>query len=307
MFEELGRVFSIHPLALEDVVNIPQRPKVDTYEKHQLLIARMVSLHDGVLYSEQLSILFGRGFVVTVQEEPDVDCLEPVRQRIMGGRGNIRKAGSDYLAYAIFDAVIDGFFPVLEQLGEKLDEAEQRVLGARDVSSHEIFDLKRELLSLRRAIWPQRDVLSSLLRDESSHIEKETLVYLRDTYDHAVQVMDMVETFREVASSLMDLLMTQASNRLNEVMKVLTIVSTIFLPMTFIAGVYGMNFDTNASGWSMPELKWPLGYPFSIALMLLSAISLLLYYRYRGWLSAPRAPRARKRLRSAATSRADRN
>lgn len=301
VFEELGRIFEIHPLALEDVVNVPQRPKSDVYENHQLFVTRMVSMQDDAFFGEQLSILFGRGYVVTVQEEPDIDCLEPLRQRIRAGRGIIRRAGSDYLAYAIFDAVVDGFYPVLEHYGELLDELELRVLSPNGVASAEIFDLKRELLSLRRAIWPQRDLLSSLLRDESPHIKAETRVYLRDTYDHAVQIIDMVETFREIASSLMDLLMTQSSNRMNEVMKVLTIVSTIFLPMTFVAGVYGMNFDTNVSRWNMPELEWIYGYPFSIGLMIASAGSLLLYYRYRGWLTSGKPKRGRKRARHGAS------
>jgi len=285
-FERLGEIIGIHPLALEDMVNVPQRPKTDIYPTQQLFVTRMVELHHGKLLSEQLSILFGKGFVLTVQEEPDVDCLDPLRDRIRAGRGRIRKAGSDYLAYALFDTVIDGFFPVLEHFGEVLEEMELRALEAPATMSAEIFQLKRELLQLRRAIWPQRDLLSSLLRDTSPHIDADTRVYLRDTYDHAVQVMDMVESFREIASSLMDLVMTGVSNRLNEVMKVLTILSTIFLPMTFVAGVYGMNFDPEASKWNMPELKWALGYPFAILMMFASAGSLLLYYRAKGWIGS---------------------
>jgi magnesium transporter len=288
-FERLGQIFQLHPLALEDVVNVPQRPKTDQYPTQQLLVTRMVNIDErGELVTEQLSILFGKGFVLTVQEEPRVDCLDPVRQRIRSGRGNIRKSGADYLAYAIFDAVIDGFYPVLESYGERLEELELRVsdLDRPTGTSTEIFQLKRDLLTLRRAIWPQRDLLSSLLRDQSPHISAETRIYLRDTYDHAVQVMDMVETFREIASGLMDLYMTGVSHRLNEVMKVLTILSTIFLPMTFIAGVYGMNFDTGLSPLNMPELKWFFGYPFSLVLMAVSAGTLLLYYRSKGWIGA---------------------
>lgn len=283
-FRRLGEIFKIHPLALEDLVNVPQRPKSDVYDDQQIFICRMVSMLDGKLESEQLGILFGKGFVVTVQEEPRVDCLDPVRSRIRGGRGLIRKAGPDYLAYALLDAVIDGFYPVLEKYGEALDDLEMEVLKTQKTSSAEIFALKRELLQLRRAIWPQRDLLGQLLRDESPHIKEETRRYFRDTYDHSVQIMDMVETFREIASSLMDLLMTGVSNRLNEVMKVLTIVSTIFLPMTFVAGVYGMNFHQEASPWNMPELDWTYGYPFSLLLMGLSVGALLLYYRSRGWI-----------------------
>ncbi|NUP09616.1 MAG: magnesium/cobalt transporter CorA [Polyangiaceae bacterium] len=302
VFRRLAEIFDIHPLALEDLVNVPQRPKSEAYPSQHIFVCRMVSLLDGDLKTEQFGILFGKGYVVTVQEEPLVDCLDPVRQRIRRGRGLIRKAGSDYLAYALLDAVIDGFYPVLEKYGETLDELELHVLKTQHASSNEIFGLKRELLQLRRAIWPQRDLLSQLLRDDSPHINEETRRYYRDTYDHSVQIMDMVETFREIASSLMDLLMTGVSNRLNEVMKVLTIVSTIFLPMTFIAGVYGMNFNPEISKWNMPELNWVHGYPFSLALMVVSATLLLLYYRSRGWIGGrhDRLGRALDRLQGKA-------
>jgi magnesium transporter len=288
-FEKLGAIFKLHPLALEDVVNVPQRPKSDDYPHQHLLITRMVYVDErGCLVTEQLSILFGKRFVLTVQEEPRADCLDPVRQRIRSGRGTIRALGSDYLAYAIFDAVIDGFFPVLESYGERLEELETQIaeVNRPTATSTEIFQLKRDLLTLRRAIWPQRDLLSALLRDASPHVTAETRVYLRDTYDHAVQVMDMVETFREIASGLMDLYMTGVSHRLNEVMKVLTILSTIFLPMTFVAGVYGMNFDPDTSPLNMPELRWFFGSPFAIALMAASAGALLSYYRAKGWIGA---------------------
>lgn len=287
-FRRLAEIFKIHPLGLEDLVNVPQRPKVEIYPEQQILVCRMVSLHHGELRTEQFGILFGKGYVVTVQEEPEIDCLEPVRHRIRQGRGGIRKQGSDYLAHAIIDAVIDGFFPVLEHYGEALERLELQVLKTQHASSSQIFAVKRDLLELRRAIWPQREVLSQVLRDESPHVAQETRRYYRDTYEHAVQIMDMVETFRELSSSLMDLLMTGASNRLNEVMKVLTIVSTIFLPMTFVAGVYGMNFDPDASVYNMPELRWKYGYPFSVAVMVGSAVLLLLFYRWRGWIGSGR-------------------
>ena len=295
LFDRLGEIFHLHPLALEDCVNVPQRPKTDVYPDQQILVTRMVNMDKEKIVSEQLSIVFGKGWVVTIQEEPDIDCLETLRQRIREGRGVIRTAGADYLAYALFDAVIDGFYPVLEEVGESLDQLEEEVLESSVSRNREIFAMKRELLQLRRAIWPQRDLLASLLRDKSPHIADETRPYFRDTYDHAVQIMDMVETFREIASSLMDLFMTGVSNRLNEVMKVLTILSTVFLPMTFIAGVYGMNFDTSVSPFNMPELKWAFGYPFSIVLMLASAGGLLLYYRQRGWIGAAKPKRGKRK------------
>ena len=282
--ERMGEILKIHPLALEDVVNVPQRPKSEVYTEHHLVISRAVELSSGSIQSEQIGIIFGKGYVLTVQEDPRRDCLERVRERIRAGRGAIRTEGADYLAYAVLDAVIDGFYPVLEQLGERLEDLEVDAAAAPRGMPRRIHDVKRDLLAARRAIWPQRDLLNSLLRDDSPHVTRETRTFLRDPYDHAVQVMDMVETFREIASGLMDLYLSGVSNRMNEIMKVLTVISTIFLPLTFIAGVYGMNFDHNASPYNLPELTWRYGYPFALALMLLSALGLLWYYRRKGWL-----------------------
>ncbi len=283
--ERMGEIFAIHPLALEDIVNVPQRPMTEAYAAQQLVISRMVQIgDDGFVSTEQLGILFGKGFVLTVQEEPLHDCLEPVRERLRRGRGCIRTESADYLAYTLLDAVIDGFYPVLERIGERLEDLEIEAASAPHGMSRRIHAVKRELLTVRRAIWPQRDLLNGLIRDESPHVSKETRLFLRDPYDHAVQVMDMVETFREIASGLMDLYLSGVSNRMNEIMKVLTIISTIFLPLTFIAGVYGMNFATDKSPYNMPELNWPYGYLFSLGLMLLSVVVLLLYYRRKGWL-----------------------
>lgn len=281
--ERMGEIFKIHPLALEDVVNVPQRPHSDVYPHHQLVVTRMAEMDDsGQILTEQLGLIFGKGFVLTVQEDPVRDCLETVRERIRRGRGNIRKRGADYLAYALLDAVVDGFYPVLEQLGERLEEMELEAAEAPRGTSRKIHDIKRDLLGVRRAIWPQRDLLNVLLRDETPHVDQETRVFLRDTYDHVVQVMDMVETFREIASGLMDLYLSGVSNRMNEIMKVLTVISTVFLPMTFIAGVYGMNFS-DTSPFNMPELRWRFGYPFALALMATSALILRAYYRKKGW------------------------
>lgn len=286
-FERLAQIFSIHPLALEDIVNVPQRPHADVYPEQQVVVARMVQGDDaGTVCTEQLAIVFGKGFVLTVQEESDRDCLDAVRERIRRGRGPIRKAGADYLAYALIDAVIDGFFPVLESIGERLEDLELEIAATKPHLSKRIHDLKRELLTVRRAIWPQRDMINALLRDDSPHVTAETRVYVRDTYDHAVQVMDMCETFREIASGLMDLYFSGLSNRMNEVMKVLTIISSIFLPLTFIAGVYGMNFDFDEGRkpYNMPELHWRYGYFFALAAMAVSVGILLVYYRRKGWL-----------------------
>lgn len=288
-FERLGEIFKIHPLALEDVVNVPQRPKSDVYQDQHVIIGRMAQIDaNGLVMTEQIAIVFGEGFVLTIQEEAKNDVLEPVRERIRKGRGQMRTAGADYLAYAILDAIIDGFYPVLEILGDKLDDIELDALAGRKNTARKIHDIKRDLLQLRRAIWPQRELANSLMRDDSPHIQASTKLYLRDTYDHAVQVMDMVETFREIASGLMDVYLSGVSNRMNEIMKVLTIISTIFLPLTFIAGVYGMNFDTEVSPYNMPELKWKYGYPAAIVFMALSVCGLFVFYWRKGWLSRER-------------------
>ncbi|WP_437764746.1 magnesium/cobalt transporter CorA [Sorangium sp. So ce281] len=285
-FERLGEIFRVHPLALEDMVNVPQRPKADVYGgEHVLIIARMAQVNERcVLRTEQLAILVGKSFVLTVQEEADWDVMEAVRERIRTGRGSIRERGADYLAYALLDAVVDGFFPVLERLGEHIEDLEVEVIDAKRRMSKPIHDLKRDLLTLRRAIWPQRDLVNALLREDNPIIAKDTRLYLRDTYDHAVQLMDMVETYRELSSGLMDLHLSGMSNRMNEIMKVLTIISTIFLPVTAIAGIYGMNFHHESSPFNMPELDWYYGYPLVWCLMLASVVGLLTYYRRKGWI-----------------------
>ncbi len=286
VLQRLGQVFNLHPLVLEDVVNVPQRPKVEEYADQQVIIAQMVSLKpDGKGFvSEQVSFVLGRNYVLTVQEEPEFDTFEPVRQRIHNDKGSIRKQGADYLAYALLDTVIDGFFPVLENYGERLEELEEEVIEEPNQKTlDKIHKIKRELLLLRRAIWPQRDAINSLIRDGSDLISPPIYIYLRDCYDHAVQIIDMVETYRELASNLMDVYLSSVSNRMNEVMKVLTVISTIFIPLTFIAGVYGMNFDTDLAG-NMPELKIPYAYVYCWIVMLAIAMSLLFYFWRRGWL-----------------------
>lgn len=285
ILRRLGDVFSLHPLVLEDVVNVPQRPKVEEYDDQVLVVARMVTpKREGKGFvSEQVSFILGKHYLLTVQEEPDYDAFGPVRERIRANKGSIRKQKADYLAYALLDAIIDGFFPVLEDYGEELEALEDEVVACPNRQTLEkIHDLKRELLGLRRAIWPQRDAISVLIRDSSNLISEEVRIYLRDCYDHAVQVLDMVETYREVASSLMDVYVSSVGNRMNEVMKVLTIISTIFIPLTFIAGVYGMNFNTDLPG-NMPELHTPYAYVVCWIVMLTIAGCLILYFKRRGW------------------------
>jgi magnesium transporter len=285
VLQRLGKVFNLHPLVLEDVVNVPQRPKVEEYQDQLLLIARMVTLKRSgrSFVSEQVSFILSRHYLLTVQEEPEYDCFGPVRERIRTCKGLIRKHRADYLMYSLLDSIIDGFFPVLEVYGERLEELEDQVVA--NPTRHtleEIHQIKRELLVLRRAIWPQRDAINSLIRDGSELISEGVRIYLRDCYDHTVQVLDMVETYRELASSLMDVYLSSVSNKMNEVMKLLTIISTIFIPLTFIAGVYGMNFDPEVAG-NMPELKVPYAYVICWGVMIAIAVALVIFFWRRGW------------------------
>jgi magnesium transporter len=247
ILERLAKVFDLHPLVLEDVVNVPERPKTEDYDDQLLIISRMVVPKERVcgFYSEQISLILGKYYLLTVQEEPEHDCLEGVRSRIDKGKGIIRSSGADYLTYTLLDAIIDGFFPVLELYGERIEELEEEVIVKPTPKTlQKIYKIRRELLQLRRAIWPQRDAINSLIRDGNDLISDEVRIYLRDCYDHAVQVMDMVETYRELASGLMDVYLSAVANRMNEVMKFLTVMSSIFIPLTFVAGIYGMNFNT---------------------------------------------------------------
>ena len=287
ILRELGQVFHLHPLTLEDVVNVPQRPKVEPYADHILLITRMV-MPKATGYgfeTEQVSFILGAaGYLLTVQEEGEHDTFAVVRERIRTGKGMIRNYGADYLTYALLDTIVDGFFPVLETYGERLEELEDEVVvNPTRATLAEIHQLKRDLLSLRRLIWPLRDAVNVLIRDAGDFFSAEVRVYLRDCYDHTVQVMDIVETYREVASGLMDVYLSAIGNKMNEIMKFLTVISTIFIPLTFIAGVYGMNFDPDKSPWNMPELAWYWGYPFALGLMLVIAIALVIFFKRRGW------------------------
>lgn len=282
----LGKVFGLHPLVLEDIVNVPQRPKVEEHDNQLLIIARMVVPRDGGrgFFSEQVSFILGQRYLLTVQEEPEFDTFNPVRDRIRTAKGIIRKHGADYLAYALLDTIIDGFFPVLEDYGEQIEALEDEVVVRPTHQTLEkIYALKRELLQLRRLIWPQREAINCLIRDGGNLISEEVRIHLRDCYDHVAQVLDMVETYRELATSLMDVYLSSVSNRMNEVMKLLTMISTIFIPLTFIAGIYGMNFNPEASPLNMPELNAYYGYPLCLALMVAIATSLVYYFWKRRW------------------------
>ncbi len=283
LIQELGSMFNLHRLALEDVVNLYQRPKTEEYEDHVFIVTRMIRAEHPAV-TEQVSMFLREDMLLTFQERPG-DSFEPVRERLRGDRGFIRERKADYLAYALLDAVIDGYFPALEACGERLENLEDIVMatpGAVQVAR--IHDIKGELLALRRAIWPQREMINALTRDSSLNISDQTRVYLRDCYDHTIQLMDLVETYREIAFGLIDLYLSSASARMNEIMKVLTVIATIFIPLGFIAGLYGMNFDPGASPWNMPELKWYWGYPMAMGLMAVVALLLLYYFYRKGWI-----------------------
>lgn len=283
--QKLGEIFSLHRLALEDVTDIRQRAKVEDYPDHLFFITRMTTLAEH-LETEQLSIFLGQGYVVTFQETPG-DCFDPVRERIRRKRGRIRSSSPDYLAYALLDAIIDNYFPVLEAYGEKLEVMEDDIVRRPDPRMvPAIHALRRDLLAMRRAVWPLREAVNSLVRDESPRFAPETRLYLRDCYDHVIQILEVIETYREVTSALMETYLSSISNRMNEVMKVLTIISTIFIPLSFVASVYGMNFV------HFPELQWRWGYPLVLLVMAGVASGLLLFFRRRGWLGSRPAPKS---------------
>jgi len=276
---ELNRLLAFHPLALEDVLHTSQRPKVDEYEGHLYIVVRMFRYQEHRLEREQLSLFLTDGVLITVQER-EGDCLDSVRHRLREGGGQLRHRPADYLLYALLDAVVDSYFPLLEEAGEEIECLQEKVLvetGRKTLAR--IHDMRRDLLDLRRGVWPLRDALGTMLRDEGTGFSPQTRVYLRDCHDHAMRALDMTETYRELAASLMDIYLSCASNRMNEVMKVLTIISTIFIPLTFIAGVYGMNFE------HMPELHWRWSYAGVWGLMLLSTLTMITYFRRKGWLS----------------------
>jgi magnesium transporter len=281
----MGEIFGLHELALEDVLNTHQRPKIEAYDKQIFLVARM-TVTERPAETEQLSLFLCDRVVLTFQEGIPGDPFEPVRDRIRKG-GPIRQFGADYLTYALLDATVDGYFPVLESLGDTLETLEDDVLyrpsGLTIPALHEV---KSGLLALRRALWPLREVMNSLVRDPHARLSDETRLHLRDCYDHVVRLIDLVETYRELCSDLTDLYLSSLSQRLNQVMKILTIISTIFIPLTFITSIYGMNFDAAASPWNMPETHAYWGYPTILAIMAAIGVGLLVWFWRAGWLSS---------------------
>jgi len=279
--EGIGQELGIHPLAMADVVHIPQRPKAELYDGRLLVVSQMARLSEnGEIVVEQVSVVLGPGWVVTFQETPG-DVFDPVRARIRSETTRIRQMGADFLAYALIDAVVDGFFPVIEAIGGVVEALEEEVIeGAGKSTLARIHATRRTLLTLHRVQWSQRDAIALMLRDEDFPISDGVKVYLRDAHDHAFQTLDAIETYRDMVVGLMDLYLSSTSNRLNEVMKTLTIVATIFIPLTFVTGVYGMNFEF------MPELHSRWGYATVWGVMLAIAVGLVLWFRARGWIDS---------------------
>ena len=283
----LGQLFKLHPLALEDVVSLRQRSKVDDYETTLYTAMRMLSMEDDRLFAEQVSFFLGPKFVLTFQETKG-DCLDPVRERIRKKGGLVCNQNADYLLYCLIDAIIDAYFPVLETYDTRLEELEEQILGHPDQSTMNLlFSVKHDLTSLRRTLWPVREMAGMLAHSESPLIAPTTLVYLRDCQDHTVQLLELAESYRETGSSLMDFYLSSISNRMNEIMKVLTIIATIFIPLTFIVGVYGMNFD------NMPELHLRYGYFIVLGLMALLGLGMFAWFIHKGWLPSGRKNRHR--------------
>jgi magnesium transporter len=285
LLRKLGQQFRIHPLALEDVLNTTQRPKVEHYTDHYFIISEMIyKVENRRIALEQLSIFLGKSYVLTIQEESEHDVFEQVRSRLRAGRGYARKMKSDYLAYALLDATVDQFYPILETLGESIEAIEEELLDKPSRETlRKLYEAKRLLLQLRRTAWPQREIFNTLIRDESGLISKDTQIFLRDCYDHTAQIIDILESHRDLAAGLMDVYLSSLGFRTNEIVRVLTVISSIFIPLTFLAGVYGMNFNTEYP-LNMPELNWPFGYLLCLGAMACAATGMVFFFKRKNWL-----------------------
>ena len=282
--KRIGELFDLHALAMEDVLNRGQRPKVEEYEGQLFVILAMPTDLEGSAAVEQVSIFLGEKFVISFHNGWH-DPFEPLRTRLEKHSGRFRSQKADYLLYTLLDLVIDQGFPVLEMFGEQIEALENELLDSPNKQTLEkIHEIKRELLLLRRMLWPQRDVLNYLMRGDQKLISDSTLLYLRDCYDHSVHIIDLLENYRDMTASMLDVYLSSVSHRLNEVMQLLTIIATIFIPLTFIVGVYGMNFHNPDSPWSMPELSWYYGYPLVWIIMIVVVIGMLAYFKRKEWL-----------------------
>ena len=278
IIEKLGSHFGLHPLLLEDILNTEQRPKMEDFGDYIFVVLKMLYYDEAEIEAEQVSLVLGSNFVISLQER-EGDVFDPIRERIRKNKGRIRKAGADYLAYALLDAIVDNCFLILEKIGERIEDTEQQLATNPTPETLQLMrKLKKRMIILRKSIWPLREVVSGLERCESVLIHESTGAYLRDVYDHTIQVIDTVESFRDMVSGMLDIYLSSISNKMNEVMKVLTIFAAIFIPLTFVAGIYGMNFQF------MPELGWQWGYPMILIVMASIAAGMLVYFRRKKWL-----------------------
>jgi len=280
LLEKLGKGFELHPLILEDILSTGQRPKFEDYEKYIFIVLKMLSFsgENQSVEVEQVSLILGPNYVISFQERIG-DVFENIRDRIRNAKGRVRKMGPDYLAYSLIDAVVDNYFVILEKLGEKIESMEEEVVGdPTEKTVQQIHTLKREMISLRKSIWPLRELIAGLQKSESSLIKETTDIYLRDVYDHTIQIIDTIESFRDMVSGMLDIYLSSLSNKMNAVMKVLTIIATLFIPLTFVAGIYGMNFEY------MPELKVRWAYGAVWLVMITIAVIMLFYFRRKKWL-----------------------
>ncbi len=278
--ETIGRVFNIHDLVLEDILTLDQRPKVDDHEEYLFVILKMIYSNESKsdIETEQVSLILKKGFVLSFQERKG-DVFDVIRERMKNGKGRIRRMGTDYLVYALMDAVVDNYFVVMENLGEEIEALEDEIIQKPDPkTSANIHDLRRKVILLRRSIWPLREVINGLVHSESDLIKKQTKLFIRDLYDHTIQIIETLETFRDILSGMLDIYLSSASNRMNEVMKVLTIIATLFIPLSFLAGIYGMNFKY------MPELEWKWAYPVLWGVMIVVVIMFLIYFKRKKWI-----------------------
>lgn len=285
LLREMGALFGLHPLALEDVLNSGQRPKIDEYDE-QLFIALSTPLGSANhIDIEQISFFLGNNYLISFYAGSD-GLLEPIRKRLRSHGDRLHTQKADYLLYTVLDLVVDMGFPLLEEFGDLIEALEDKLLDTPSGNIlAQIHNVRRELLLLRRIIWPQREVINRLLHDDHPLIQHSTHIYLRDCYDHNIQIMDLLENYRDMAGSMLDVYLSSVSNRLNETMRLLTLIATIFIPLTFVAGVYGMNFGNNShSPWAMPELNWYYGYPMAWGIMISIVIVMLIYFKRKGWL-----------------------
>ncbi len=278
--EKIGKHFNLHPLTIEDIANTEQRPKIEDFENYVYIVLRMLRYdqQENEIVSEQLSLILGSNWIISFQEN-EGDVFNPLRERLKSDKGKIRKMNVDYLVYSLIDAVVDNYFAVLEKMGEKIEDIEDElIVNPQPTTLHALNDLKRQSIALRKSVWPLREVISNLERCESGLIKKTTRIYLRDVYDHTIQVIDSVETFRDTLSGMLDIYLSSVSNKMNEVMKVLTMIATIFMPLTLVAGIYGMNFQY------MPEFTSPWGYPSVLLAMILISGVMLFYFKKKKWI-----------------------